>query len=217
VAVVLWDICGPGLYIESPDGDNNFFSQAKMALNILRSRDIGKKLLLAICGACETSGHEVVIEKAAAATAIPTTDVSDAFRTQIKQPGMGEMMKPAFKLCVRGKAGCCGIARWNPSNRLQTGPNTFIERPSYIPLAHELIHCLHFITADCARVPEGFMTENADSGLAEEEARTVGLGPYDWPDLSEAYCENAFRAAFGLAKRTEYNSGNDLSAARRTI
>lgn len=209
-----YDILGPGLSIEDPVGDLNFCSQARMALNSLRSRDVGRLLIKAICDACEASGHQVIIEKSAMATAVPTDDISEAFRAQLNQPGNGLLVDHCFLLTVRGQAGCSGIARWNPSNTI---PGTNIQRPSYLSLAHELIHCLHYVSADCARAPTRQFDLTINSGLAEEEARTVGLGAYDWPDTSEQFCENAIRDAFGIAKRTEYMPGVDLSAARRTI
>jgi Effector protein len=149
MVAALFDIFGPGLYIDEAPDDVNFMSQARISLNILRSRDCGEKLLKAICDACKTTGFTVVIEKDGAATAIPTTDTSPGFRTRLREPGNGILVDDAFALTANGK-GCCGIARWNPANTI---PGTNIERPAYLSLAHELIHCLHYLTGDCARPP----------------------------------------------------------------
>lgn len=223
MAVALWNILGPGIYIDSPAGDLTFASDVRLALNCLRSRPVGLQLLQAITTACagqpgriygRRNKRSVVIEKAVAATAVPTQDVSEAFRTQLNQPGNGILADPAFLLTVRGQGGCKGaIARWNPSNTI---PGTNIQRPSYISLAHELIHCLHFITGDCGRAPTRQFDLTIDSGLAEEEARTIGLGAYDHPLHSDAICENAIRAEHGQPRRDQYAPGVTLAAAQRT-
>jgi hypothetical protein len=206
------------IWVENCANDLNFNSQAKMALNILRSRPIGAGLLRAISVACARgagiSRRNVVIEKAMAATAIPSDDTSDGFREQLKMPGNGSLANAAFEKTVRGRGGSLGaIARWNPSNIIA---GTTIERPSYIALAHELIHCLHFMSGDCPRAPTRQFDLTIDSGLAEEEARTIGLGAYDYPRFSEEFCENAFRDAFNQPKRTQYAPGITLQQAVRT-
>jgi hypothetical protein len=222
MAVALWDVCGPGIYIDSPAGDYTFGSDARLALNCLRSRPVGLALLQAITTACNGQAgffgrknkRTVVIEKAVAATAVPTQDTSVAFRAQLNMPGNGILADPAFALTVRGQGGCKGaIARWNPSNKI---PGTEIERPSFLSLAHELIHCLHFITGDCGRAPTRQFDLTKDSGLAEEEARTIGLGPYNHPHQSDAICENSIRIAFGQPRRNEYAPGVPLTQAQRT-
>jgi len=208
--MALYDIYGPGLYIEDPQDDRNFHSQARISLNILRSRPVGVALLKAIAAAA-TDKKQCIIEKSATANAVPTKDISEGFRTRLKEPGNGILVDDAYPLTVNG--GCGGIARWNPSNKI---PGTEIERPSFISLAHELIHCLHFMMGDCARQPTRQFDLNKDSGLVEEEARTVGIGVYDYPTKSLGPCENEFRAAFGLGKRTEYAPGITLAVAKRT-
>lgn len=206
----------PGIYIET-GGDPNFFGQAKACLNILRSRAVGKTLIERLSAASANPNKIVVIEPAPGgamgmATAVPTLDTSDEFRVRLNAPGEGRLLAaPAYERIVRGGAGCSGIARWNPANTI---PFAGTHRPAYISLGHELIHCLHYLTADCYRKINDVVTldPGKDSGLAEEEARTVGLGPYK----DEALSENAIRAAFGEPKRTEYNAGNNLSHVKVT-
>jgi hypothetical protein len=211
--VALYDIYGTGLYIENPVDDPNFHSQARISLNVLRSREIGVTLLKDICAACADGKKSVVIEKSGTANAVPTTDTSDGFRLQLKQPGMGQILTAdAYALVARGKGGASGIARWNPANVI---PGTTIERPSYVSLAHELIHCLHYVQGDCYREPKLTFDLTVDSGLAEEEARTTGLGPYK--DIAvHKMSENAFRDAFGQPRRTEYCPGNTLDHVKAT-
>jgi hypothetical protein len=211
--VALYDIFGTGLYIENPVDDPNFHSQARLALNIIRSKPLGATLLKDICDACADGKKNVVIEKSPTANAVPTKDTSDGFRLQLKQPGMGQILTAdAYALVTRGKGGTSGIARWNPANVI---PGTTIERPSFVSLAHELVHCLHYVEGDCYREPKLTFDLTTDSGLAEEEARTTGLGPYKDVKTHKP-SENAIRDAFGLPLRTEYSPGNTLDHVKAT-
>jgi hypothetical protein len=211
VGISLYDINGPGVYID--DGDDTVFqNQARYCLNVLYSKPLGVDLLKDIRAAC-TNGKTVVIEKSTMANAIPTTDTSVPFRASLNQPGNGILVDHAYALVVKGKAGCSAICRWAFNDTI---PGTTIKRPAFISMVHELIHCLHYLTANCARPPTRQFDLTMDSGLCEEEARTVGLGPYSSPAQSEKYCENAFRLVFGVARRDFYQTGVDLSAAKRT-
>lgn len=60
--------------------------------------------------------------------------------------------------------------------------------PMHITLAHELIHCMHYLYGDS-------MWESRD-----EEHRTVGLKKFS----TEALCENKVRAELGLEERKKY-------------
>ncbi|MDB5309168.1 MAG: hypothetical protein JWO38_3370 [Gemmataceae bacterium] len=68
--------------------------------------------------------------------------------------------------------------------------------PSFVALAHELIHALHWL--------DGTYVSNE----GDEEARTVGLGAHS----HEPVCENAIRREHKLPIRTTY-SGQPLGAA----
>ena len=140
--------------------------------------------------------------------------IDDVTRSLLRQVGGRSTTDDAFKKTVRGRGGStAAIANWVPTNKGQDN----IERPGYLALAHELIHCLHYIAGDCARPITLQDSINADSGLSEEEARTVGLGPYAYPHHSEPFCENAIRAAFNEPLRREYIPGNDLSFVKRSL
>jgi hypothetical protein len=219
MAVALYDINGPGVYID--DGGDAFSpypNQARYSLNVLRSTALGLDLLKKIRNAC-TNGKSVVIENPPAgpfgqmAAAIPSLDVSPAFRAQLTQPGNGNLNDPAYPLTVRGQAGCSAIVRWAFNDTI---PGTTMRRPAFIALAHELIHALHFLTADCPRAPTRQMDLSKDSGLAEEEARTIGLGPYADPGRSEPFCENAFRRLYNVARRDYYTVGVDFGTVQRS-
>jgi hypothetical protein len=188
-------------------------NQARYCLNVLRSKPLGLDLLKDIRNACSPNGKNVVIEKNAGAAAVPTNDVSPAFRARLNEMGNGYLVNDCFPLTVRGQAGTSAICRWIFNDTI---PGTTIKRPPFISLVHELIHCLHFLTADCARAPTRQFDFSVDSGLAEEEARTVGLGPYSHPLRSDKYCENAFREIYGVARRDYYQPGADLACVVRT-
>jgi len=110
LAQSLYDIFGPGLHIQEPLGDPNLMSQARMSLNILRSRAIGKDLLMNIAAACKKTGNKVVIVKAPLSTAAYTDDISDTFIDRLREPGSKYLCDGALpKTTTRGK-GCSAIA-----------------------------------------------------------------------------------------------------------
>jgi hypothetical protein len=74
-----------------------------------------------------------------------------------------------------------------------------IPTPTWVALAHELIHAFHFVSGDSEFEP------TAPLPWLREEARTVGLGPYRNARISE----NALRAEAGLPRRNSYAPGWD--------
>lgn len=198
-----------GIYID--DSDPEFFSNVKMSLNILRSKPVGKQVIEEISKRCELTGNKVVIEFSTIATAVPAPAIDDTTRAKLSSPGEGKLHMGDAPNKIVGNGGSCAVVRWNPSHTI---PFTNVQRPSYISLGHELVHAHHFVHGTCKRpVTDVVMLEKGvDSGLAEEEARTVGLGPY----ADEALCENTIRHEWGQPKRTEYNAGNTLNHVTRT-
>jgi len=87
------------------------------------------------------------------------------------------------------KTGSVSIIRYsNATTKVEGGVLT----PSFIVLAHELIHSLHHLTG--SRLRDG----------NEEERRTTGIGAYANDELTE----NAFRQAFGLPLRLDYRTAH---------
>src|SRR5437764_14173720 len=121
-------------------------SQARISLNILRSRDVGVELLKAIVAASKATGNTVIIEKAPLNTAAYVPNITESFRLQLKEPGTRHLCDGALELTTARGKGCCGIVKWSPSNKIMGSTE---ERPAYLPLAHELIHCLHYMLGDC--------------------------------------------------------------------
>lgn len=102
--------------------------------------------------------------------------------------------------------GASALVLFNPD--LPAGPDG--DRVTWVALAHEMVHAYHFVTGTCPRVFTG--STNMDSGLSEEEMRTIGCSDYD----GEIPSENWFRESTGDPKRTTY-SGYDFSNTHSTL
>lgn len=96
----------------------------------------------------------------------------------------GSRAVPLNENDARGGGGSLSICYWN-SNVYNTPRGA---RPNYIGLAHELVHCWHYL--------DGIAQRNPDT----EEEYTVGLNAF----AAEAICENTIRAEHGVAVRDEY-------------
>lgn len=226
-----WNICGPGIFIDSPEDDISFFHNASRCLNALRATDPGHILLSNICWTYGQRKHAVVIQPAKpphfSNEAIPVTDISENFRSRVTMTAMeafnykkdeyGDgLVENCWPLTVLGKKGCSAIAVWNddPENkRPKSLPPS--KSDAAIGLAHELIHCLHYSRAECRRLITAGQSLTDDSALAEEEARTVGIGPY-LVEPAEPLTENGVRTALGYGLREEYSPGNNLAHVTRT-
>ena len=74
-------------------------------------------------------------------------------------------------------------------------------RPGFIALAHELVHAHHYLRGSCYRAATGFVEDNGNTGIMEEEMRTVGCQRF----VGEVPSENAVRADHHIAARTSYD------------
>jgi hypothetical protein len=213
-----WILIAHDLYRGTNWVPNEFVGAVRTALNAIESAPIGQGLLRDISRACLSRGHRVIIERITeGSTAVPLDDVSPAARKRIQSlmaeggslgsPAQQEMarlnsqsgliMRPSGGGYVRG-GGTSAVICWAHDQRLEHDP-----RPPYIALAHELVHAYHFVMGACfAAYTGGFMDKK--SGVAQEEMRTVGLGPY----ADEIPSENAIRAEHvdGGGHRDNYNS-----------
>ena len=77
---------------------------------------------------------------------------------------------------------------------------SWMERPSWIALMHEMVHAWRLVTGRCVFRPEPLIEEYY------EEAMTVGLPPYD----RCRFTENAFRSGAGLPLRTHYGQSTKV-------
>lgn len=73
--------------------------------------------------------------------------------------------------------------------------------PSFIALAHELVHALHYMRRQVFSGGLDPKTPAFKRANDLEEARTVGLGPF----AGERLCENAIRHEHGIARRETYD------------
>lgn len=159
----------PHIYIETDPTANPTYSMTVLdALNKIASKPVGRQLLDAI-----TNG-------------LVAPDVTHAFKVKIIRPNTtGTVGSPGVEGGSRavawnelsgrvGGAGCKAACYWN-CNIFNT-PNG--ARPAYIGLAHELIHCYHYVNG------------LAKGSYDEEEKFTVGLAPY----ADAAITENKIRA-----------------------
>lgn len=76
--------------------------------------------------------------------------------------------------------------------------------PSFIALAHELVHALHYMRRQVISGGRDRTTPAFKRADDLEEARTVGLGPF----AGERLCENAIRHEHGIARRETYDGVN---------
>ncbi len=186
----LWDQNHPGIYIRTTPGKKIFFHIANNALNQIRLHPVGRGLLKTIASIAlmRDEAVKVTIEKQS-------------------KPGDGSWSAPDSEqdsLAVRtgntftkyraGAGTSCTVC-WD-NEKLKCDDKY---RPPFIALAHELIHAMHDIHGATYRAYDGQLS--ADSGKAEEEARTVGLGPH----VDEPITENKIRAEHGLPLRPSYS------------
>lgn len=88
------------------------------------------------------------------------------------------------------------LVRWNPEPMPVSGEDfdQLDGIPAFIILGHELIHAMHSLTGMVTR------TKNWSHDKAIEEARTIGLGPWEGEPLTE----NGLRDEWGLLQRTTF-------------
>jgi len=210
---VKWDSRFPGVSIAQDPfaGDFevpvNFSAVVRRDLGKLISKDRGEALMTMVSNACETQGHEVVIQYSKSAggnqCAPVNVTITNDFRRALSEPGgvnMTELMGNRSLLKTNG-AGANAVVKYNPDD---VGEAT---RESFVALAHELVHGYHFVNGLCGRLPTGGTM--GDQGGAEEEMRTVGAGGYEGEEPSE----NWIREEWGFQPRTSY-SGNDFTSTK---
>ncbi|HDU8582938.1 TPA: T3SS effector protein NleD [Morganella morganii] len=67
-------------------------------------------------------------------------------------------------------------------------------------LYHELVHVLHYLQGECIHIIPADSPESIRYPYWEEEARTIGFGPF----TSETISENTFRAEIGVPLRIHW-------------
>jgi hypothetical protein len=168
----------PFIHVYNDDAKNPYFPlTVQEALTQIDSQAVGRSLLAAIAAANIAAGSGFKVK-------IVRPDVKGTIGT----PGAegGSRAVPFDETKARGGAGCAAACYWNPN--IYNTPSPAGQRPAYIGLAHELVHCMHSVMG------------TMKNGYDDEEKFTVGLAPY----ANAAICENTIRAEHGITQRTSY-------------
>ncbi len=202
---------------------DDFKGTVEDALARIASKPIGRKLLEDIGKQC-TGTKEIVIEYGRLSTAAPLAVIDNASRKKV-QPKIGEdrynlsemMRNPDLIGTVVDRGGAhkdfvpaAGTGAVITFNHEDTGLDN---RPKFIALAHELVHALHYVSGSCYRAADGGLQDSGNTGLMEEEMRTVGCEKY----LHETPSENAIRGEHGVALRRTYNDVISFANVARTF
>ena len=208
-----------------PDG---FVGTVRQCIAAIAGKPIGAKLLQDLSDGCTRDPvKKVVIEYGARSTAAPIPVVTNESRKKV-QPCLGEdrydldalMSDPALLAVARdgdgdipdyvGGAGTGAVVTFKHTDPGPPGA----PRPAFIALAHELIHALHYVQGMCYRAATGGIQDGGNTGLMEEEMRTVGLHQY----AGEIPSENAIRAEQTppIPRRTDYSATDSFANVTAT-
>ena len=124
----------PFIYVFNDNAVNPYFpTTVQEALTKINSGPVGAALLTAIGGAAVAPGPGGFKVK------ITRPQVTGI----IGSPGAegGSRAVPFNEVDARGGAGCLVACFWNPN--IYNTPAAAGQRPAYIGLAHELVHCMH--------------------------------------------------------------------------
>ena len=202
-----------------PDG---FKGAIEGALDQIATRPIGRKLLEDI-GKRAVGTKQVVIEYGKLSTAAPLAVIDNSSRRKV-QPRIGEdrydltemMQNPdLIGRIVDGEngktfvpsAGTGAVVTFNHEDAGTDG------RPAFIALAHELVHAFHYLSGSCYRAASGGIQDGGNSGLMEEEMRTVGCEMF----VGETPSENAIRGEHGITPRKTYSEVASFANVTRTF
>lgn len=192
-----------GIFIVEDPAQPFFTAIVKEALQQLSDKKNGAALLQAIAqaGPADDRGDKILIQRV-------SISYDMAMQGTVKPSGGRSFASPAQKkqgvasdAAADGK-GASAIVGWCQNQVMYTpkaGPDSgkahFVPPP--VTLGHELIHALHSLSG--TRKSGRSIMIGKDS-TSEEEAFTVGLGPYK----KEKYTENRLRAEYGLPERLSY-------------
>lgn len=200
----LWDHNHEGIKIQTDD--DGFFHAASADLNKLRSKPIGRDLLAVLSKRCLAAkldieivvpqGNEVL--ETIANTRAAVHDFANAVRTFQTLPGTN--------IQYPGKGSASRVS-YNPSGDVHYAAITGVQTPGFVVLGHELIHAWHLVSGNRKMGPSGDFGTRWNAMYMQEEALTVGLGPYVKTRISE----NAIRHEWGLPLRIYYLTPNDCN------
>jgi hypothetical protein len=218
---VQWSGGYPGIYIAHdlyrgafwvPD---EFTGAISDALDKIASKPVGANLLRALSQAYTAKGKSTVIQYTKVfSSAAPVPDKTNETRAKIQPTLLRTERLDSGALLSRPELVTIQAGPiWVPGGGMSTvvlfkhddlGPPGR-HRPPFVGLAHELVHAYHYTMGACYRNPTGGLQDQGNTGLMEEEMRTVGLGHY----ANETPSENAIRTEHSITLRTSYNPGED--------
>lgn len=225
----------PGILIDASNG--GFYGPTAVALSALTRTKIGYSLLdiiskrtngIGIGGASPSAGmFRCVIRRGPGTLIEDRIDMTAAYRAADPDQPLAEDLSNAdvvardydytarrrvagrgFTLAGRGSS---AVAMWEPM--ADYGQVLSMETPGFVALAHELIHCMHFLSGDTNMYSDDDAWGAGDTYSKHEEARTVGLGIYANTRISE----NALRRELGLPQRIFYTDPGDCDGLTSAI
>jgi len=165
----------PGIRISDQDGASSFAPSRREALDKIVSQPLGRRLLL------EISQNAPAFDQWGGSIKI--------YRAELPIDKGGSKAAPVSEANAKaaGIGSASGVS-WNSNVYVVPGQGP---RPPFIGLSHELIHAWH----------NALGTKKAD--YDDEEAFTVGLGPYMLP-VPNGITENMIRLEHGIPIRHKY-------------
>lgn len=204
---------------------DDFIGTARDSLALIESKPVGKKLLEDLEDLCQRSTTKKVViqyssvfssaapldpitnESRKKLNRVRSTDVATDPQTLLANPLL--VAKPKIiegRRAYIGGGGTGCVVNWKHTDRGLDG------RPTHIALAHELVHAIHYVGGMCYRAATGGLSDLGNTGIMEEEMRTVGFGPY----AKESPSENAIRAEHNIPLRPTYNPDIDFTKVDAT-
>lgn len=193
---------------------DDFKGAVETALDKIASQPVGRKLLDDIGKAC-TGAKQVVIEYGGRSTAAPVAVITNESRKKVQPVSLGDDRYDLDEMVSQPELIATAITEDGHPTRFIPGAGTGAvvtfnhkdmgvespPRPVFVALAHELVHAYHYVSGMCYRAASGGLRDGGDTGLMEEEMRTVGCLKYK----GEIPSENAIRGEHGLALRDRYS------------
>ncbi|MEM9060112.1 MAG: M91 family zinc metallopeptidase [Pseudomonadota bacterium] len=230
----LWSAEFPGIYIADdlyrgtswvPD---DFRGSIEDSLNTIITKPIGRKLVEDISDACTRSeSKRVVIQYSGTFSSCAALEpVTPENRKKLNRVSPVDevwdpaelMQNPALMVQFtgdehEGKRDYINGAGTGAVVNLRHEDKGLDGRPTYIALAHELVHAYHFVTGNCYRAAWGGLVKGGNTGIMEEEMRTVGFGAY----AGEVPSENAIRAEHRIPLRPNYTPDMPFTNVTATV
>jgi hypothetical protein len=192
----------PGIKIENSYGDP-FVTGVQQDLNLIAAKPTGGNLLSLISKRFQGVGTKTSADKKVVIhLGICDLTAQNSVGGGIEERG-ADIAGKNFTMPGTGKG---SRVDYNPQGEAEYTTAVGIRTPTYVALAHELIHALHVISGDVKKLYDwNNGTALSSSGAIIEEARTVGLGRF----LHTSISENAIRRENQLPVRTYYSAAGD--------